>query len=110
MELIDRQALLDAMTDYWNGMAEYHTHLDGETAVYVDNKCLVKRMPAIEAEPVIHCKDCRWWDKSEGSTLGYCHAAKHGYYSSNWEISIYRTHKENFYCGDAERREVRDDN
>ena len=55
-------------------------------------------------DPVVRCKDCRWWDKREESNYGYCHAAKHGYYSRNWEISIYRTYCEDFFCADGERK------
>ena len=61
--------------------------------------------PTIDAVEVVRCKNCRWWDKREGSNYGYCHAAKHGYYSRNWEISIYRTYGEDFFCGDGETRE-----
>lgn len=52
---------------------------------------------------VVRCKDCRWWDKKDGD-YGYCHAAKHGYFSKHWEISIYRTYKSDFYCADGERK------
>lgn len=58
-----------------------------------------------DAEPAVRCKDCKWFDKEPGGTYGYCHAAKHGFYSQHWEISIYRTYKEDFYCADGERRE-----
>lgn len=60
-------------------------------------------------QELVRCKDCRWWDEREGSNYGYCHAAKHGYYSRNWEISIYRTYEEDFFCGDGERREEDDE-
>lgn len=60
--------------------------------------------PAIvDAVPVVRCKDCKWWDKSEDSPFGYCMAIKHGYFSKNWEIGIYRRYKGDFYCADAER-------
>ena len=59
---------------------------------------------AVDAVPVVRCKDCRWWDKSEDSPFGYCMAMKHGYMSTNWEIGIYRRYKGDFYCADAERR------
>lgn len=36
---------------------------------------------------------------------GYCHAAKHGYYSRNWEIGIYRLYGPDFFCADGELRE-----
>ena len=54
---------------------------------------------------VVRCKDCRWWDAKEDGYKGYCHAAKHGYYSRNWEIGIYRLYGPDFFCADGERRE-----
>ena len=56
------------------------------------------------AQPeIIRCKDCKWWDKYS-DTHGYCLAAKHGYWSEHWEISIRRTYDADWYCADAERR------
>ena len=57
-----------------------------------------------DAVPVVRCKDCKWWDQINNGPYGYCHACKHGYYSSNWEINIYRRYKEDWFCADGERR------
>ena len=55
---------------------------------------------------IIRCKDCKWYEKwDEDSSYGYCHAMKHCHYSKHWEINIYRTYNEDFFCADAERRE-----
>lgn len=51
---------------------------------------------------IVHCRDCKWWDKKDESDYGYCHACKHGYSSQHWEIGIYRTYKGNFFCADGE--------
>lgn len=60
-----------------------------------------------EQPELVRCKNCLWWDSEEyGGTLGYCHAAKHGYVSQNWEISIYRTTKPEFFCADGEKEEL----
>ena len=64
---------------------------------------LIKSMPSAQSD-LIRCKDCKWWDKYSDRN-GYCHAAKHGYVSGHWEIGIYRTYKEDFYCADAEPKE-----
>lgn len=66
---------------------------------------VIDEMPTIDAVEVVRCKDCRWFDKkTEHSSYGYCHAMKHDYFSKNWEISIYRTQKEDFYCADGEKK------
>lgn len=53
----------------------------------------------------IQCKNCKWWGyDDDNGAVRVCHAAKHGHMSSNWSIMIYRTHKGDFYCADAERR------
>lgn len=51
---------------------------------------------------IIRCKDCRWWDKHGDYDNGYCMAAKHGYWSEHWDITIRRVYKGDFYCADAE--------
>lgn len=65
----------------------------------------INEQPSVQPEEpeVIRCKDCKWWDDGDGVSR-VCHAAKHGYMSSHWDISIYRTYKGDFYCADAERR------
>lgn len=60
-----------------------------------------EQLPSTE---IIRCKDCRWWEKKEYAHYGYCHAIKHRHYSRHWEINIYRTYEEDFYCADAELR------
>lgn len=61
--------------------------------------------PTIDAVPVVRCKDCKWWDKKDGSNYGYCHACKQGYSSDHWEIGIYRTYKGDWFCADGEMKE-----
>lgn len=69
----------------------------------------LNEQPTIDAVPVVRCKDCRWYDRErEDSPIGYCHACKHAYFSSSWEIGIYRTHKPDFFCADGERSEFPD--
>ena len=54
--------------------------------------------------PVVRCKNCKWWDKEPDAVYGYCHACKHGYHSSNWEIGIYRKYKADWFCANGERK------
>ena len=70
---------------------------------YSELSGIIKDFPAADVAEVIRCKDCRWWDKRD-DVMGYCMAAKHGYWSKHWEITIYRTYDGDFYCADAERR------
>lgn len=88
-DLISRQAAIDAI-------GEIHP-LDYNAQAIAEK---IKGLPSAQPE-VIRCKDCRWWDKYS-ETQGYCMAAKHGYYSSHWEIHIRRTYGEDFFCADAE--------
>ena len=101
-DLIDRQAAIDAI-------AEMYCKSDEDGYIWIIRGDAWKRidaLPSVDAVEVVRCKDCRWWDKREESNYGYCHAAKHGYYSRNWEISIYRTYSEDFFCAEGEREEV----
>lgn len=68
-------------------------------------KRIIKIQPEVDAVPVVRCKDCEWWERIyDDGPYGYCHSCKHGFYSANWEISIYRRYKEDFFCADGERR------
>ena len=68
-------------------------------------KQTIKELETVDAAPVVRCGECRWWDRIETSPLGYCHACKHGHYSSHWEISIRRTYTEDWFCADGDRKE-----
>lgn len=67
----------------------------------------LEALPAAQPE-IVRCGECKWWEKQEDSTLGYCNAAKHCYYSLNWEVQIYRRHRADFFCADGERRSEND--
>lgn len=84
-----------------------------ETTIFIKDGEVFQRMindaPTIDAAEVVRCKDCKWWDKDDNYSYGYCMAMKHGYMSANWEIGIYRKYKGDFYCADGERAERRED-
>ena len=66
-----------------------------------------------ERTEIIHCKDCKWWDRlEEGHPYGYCRACRSGTHTERWEISIYRQNRYDFFCADAEpiEDEVTDEN
>ena len=58
----------------------------------------------ITETPLVRCGECERWEKMKDSYFGYCHAEKHCYFSTNWEISIYRTYKSDHFCSYGERR------
>lgn len=94
-DLISRVAAIDAIKTWGliDGLAE------GQAIEILADE---EKLPSAQPE-IIRCKDCRWWDKY-GDDSGYCMAAKHGYFSEHWEISIRRTYKGDFYCADAEKK------
>ena len=104
-DLIERQAAFEAIMKAAQEI-EDNIHLSltmaqGARAMAVE----IERLPSAQPE-IIHCEDCKWWEKMKlNDKKGYCHAAKHAHYSANWEISIYRTTSQSFFCADAERRE-----
>lgn len=63
MRLIDADATLTALTAYWDSRCMPPV-LDGETATYVDCKLIIKRQPTIDAVPVVRCKDCKYYLRS----------------------------------------------
>jgi len=77
-----------------------------EAVVALLTECYITilKLPSAESE-IIRCKDCKWWGyDDDNEVVRVCHAAKHGHMSRNWSIMIYRTHKGDFYCADAERK------
>ena len=101
-DLINRQAAIEALCDICPALKINGRCMFGGSQDCEDVKCLMSLPPAEPAE-IIRCKDCKWWDKKDDSPYGYCHAVKHGYHSSNWEIGIYRLYKSDFFCADGER-------
>lgn len=95
-DLIDRQAAIDAVKRLSLGETDA-TRLAMRMGDYLE------RLASAQPE-VTRCKNCRWWDKYNDKH-GYCMAAKHGFMSSHWEISIYRTYDEDFFCADAEPKQ-----
>ena len=69
------------------------------------SEAMTMAIEALKEQPeIIHCKDCKWWSRKGDSPIGYCYAIRHSYYSRRWEVNIYRTYEEDFYCADAELR------
>lgn len=71
---------------------------------WLDIEMYINNQPTADVVEVVRCKDCKWWGYlDDKGPVRVCHAAKHGYKSRNWDIGIYRTYTEDFYCADGER-------
>ena len=57
----------------------------------------IKDLPAVDATPVVRCKECRYW-REEVSPTEHWVCAHHSFN----ERKMYTT--PNFYCADGERR------
>jgi hypothetical protein len=70
----------------------------------------VKSQYALEYPKIIHCEDCKWWDRlEEGHPYGDCRACRSGTQTERWDIHIQRQCKFDFYCADAEPIEDEED-
>lgn len=100
-DLINRQEAIDVLKERLQANGYSNVALVSEL-----NRSIgyLMNLPSVDAVEVVRCKDCEWWDRIDDGLYGYCHACKHGFYSANWEISIYRRYKEDFFCADGERR------
>ena len=98
-DLISRQAAIDAIEKCHKRCCRADSNGDEwihyETALN-EIECLLPAEPQVR-----YCRECKWWDAEEGSTRGFCHAAKHCHMSGTWDISIYRKTEAGFFCGDA---------
>ena len=99
--LIDADALIEDIKSFWDWDS-----INGITSETVLKQTIsdIDNAPTIDAVPVVRCKDCRWWDKTDNG-FGYCHAEKHCHISAHWEISIFRTYRGDHFCADGERED-----
>ena len=97
-DYISREAAIEEILNFYDHAGFFEQDTVAKTIG------IIKAIPGADVADVIRCKDCRWWDKFN-DVRGYCMAAKHGYFSGRWEITIHRKYDGDFYCADAERRE-----
>ena len=66
---------------------------------------IAKNTPAVDAAPVVRCKDCKYWalvDRYDG----------HGYGTCTYDITVIRRSawlNENFFCADGKQKDGGDD-
>lgn len=73
MRLIDTDELMAQMKEYHERQAE-EANMTGDRAVCVtwhDAIILIKNAPAVDAVPVIRCKDCKYYEEQD-ETIGTC--------------------------------------
>ena len=58
MDLIDRQAAIDVIHGYFDGM------LETDTWSPCDVYGLIEILPSADAVEVVRCKDCKWYKKN----------------------------------------------
>lgn len=61
----------------------------------------IKCLPAVDAAPVVRCKDCKYWSHPRelyGMKSGYCN-------NTRGKIAAHHLPDENYFCADGERRE-----
>lgn len=69
-DIIKRQGAIDALgeePEVWSGKDEYEQGLNNQWNYDVN---ALKALPSIDAETVIRCKDCKWWDRDEDDSDG----------------------------------------
>ena len=76
-DLIDRQAAIDAMTEFYKDLlGDEEPKLDERTALYVDLKLLVERLPSAQPERKSGKWEMKWhrFFKREVPTCSVCKA------------------------------------
>lgn len=94
-DLISRAAALDAI-DCW------HIDFNSMDGAKVQTDCwrTIKELPAVDAVPVIRCRDCQHWVCAD--TVGL---VRYGDCTNGHSIiSRHAMPNENYYCADGERR------
>lgn len=97
-DLISRAAVKQAFIEYKNSMV-YLAPL--EINRLIDLFQLIKNLPAVDAAPVIRCKDCSYWnDMSETGKNSFC--ARHSIYRPDGDDDLFYVGPDE-YCSGAER-------
>lgn len=67
---------------------------------------IIEEAPAVDAVPVVRCKDCKQWDKE----TGWCNQHSsfiddRGVFCTPWESSNWKLFDENDFCSYGERKD-----
>lgn len=92
-DLISREAAIKtAAKGIWEWMGFHSAEMD----IYLEKK--IDALPAVDAVPVVRCRECRYW-RHEVSPTEHWVCAHHSFN----ERKMYTTPV--FYCADGERRD-----
>lgn len=94
MGLIDKDETIEAIEVYAHELAcIFGNPEEANRALAVKN--IIDDQPEVAAAPVVRCKDCRYWERFNNTSLGTCY---HGIYAgSNLGTP------ENHFCASAAR-------
>lgn len=63
----------------------------------------------IVTEPLIRCKNCKWWEPTGDGSEGKCSYPIQGFVHVDWRFDemlwLYRVTKSHYFCGDGERKD-----
>lgn len=91
-DLISRSAAIEELMDWVD-----HEH---EMIHWTGIKAMLECLPAVDAVPVIRCRDCQYWVCAD--TVGL---VRYGDCTNGHSIiSRHAMPNENYYCADGERR------
>lgn len=96
MRLIDADALIEEFEEYEDYVRENSDCFvsASETSEVIDYLGeLAMRMPTVEAEPVVHCKDCKHWGMGVSGEIDHVKCCEYARYMVG----------ENGYCVYGER-------
>ena len=97
-DAISRQAAIDALNEYFDriGKLKRKGLNKGEKAIRLDTVGTINSLPSAEPK-IIRCKDCKNWDTTWTND-----------FSPNYHYCpmVDGVRKEDWFCADAERREV----
>ena len=60
MRLIDADEVLKHIDAYWGTCQRIRKPRNGETAVMLDVKAIIEARSAVDAVPVVRCRDCKF--------------------------------------------------
>lgn len=106
----ESEAYLSARSKITDGLTRKLNYV-----IHTQLQRLLSDAPAEDVEPVIHCKDCCYWETDDWATMGgapeapdgqkYARCRLHNYYDEASQSHFGWCPKENEFCSLAERKD-----